>query len=98
MKRILFPAIISLLINYCNAQIKLPKLISNGMVLQHGQKIKVWGWASANEKINLAFNKNNYNAITDEKGNWQIELPAQKSGGPFQFIFKGNNEITVNNI
>ncbi len=93
--------LIILLLSICsftNAQIKLPKLISNGMVLQQGQKIKIWGWASANEKIELSFNKNKYNAIADEKGNWQIELPAQKPGGPHQFIFKGNNEITVNNI
>lgn len=81
-----------------NAQIKLPKLISNGMVLQRDKTIKIWGWASANEKIELDFNKNKYHSITDEKGNWQIELPAQKAGGPYQFIFKGNNEITVSNI
>lgn len=46
----------------------------------------------------MLFNKNKYNSIADEKGNWQIELPAQKAGGPYQFIFKGNNGITISNI
>lgn len=41
-------------------QIKLPKLISNGVVLQRDSKIPVWGWASPNEKITIHFNKKNY--------------------------------------
>ena len=42
------------------AQIRLPKLISDNIVLQRDQPIKVWGWASPKEKISLIFNKKNY--------------------------------------
>lgn len=41
------------------AQIRLPKLISDDMVLQRDKPVKVWGWASPNEKITLTLNTKN---------------------------------------
>jgi sialate O-acetylesterase len=81
-----------------SAQIKLPKLISDGMVLQRDTKLKIWGWASSNENIKLSFNGNQYFAIADNKGNWSIPLPPQKAGGPFVMELTGKNNITIKDI
>ncbi|MEZ0131776.1 9-O-acetylesterase, partial [Flavobacterium sp. LBUM151] len=35
------------------AQVKLPALVSDNMVLQQNAKVNLWGWASPNEKINI---------------------------------------------
>ena len=43
-----------------NAQIKLPKLVSDGMVLQRNADVKIWGWASPGEKVSVEFMKNDY--------------------------------------
>jgi len=81
-----------------NAQIKLPRLISDGMILQRDVKLKIWGWASAKEKIQLYFNHKTYKVIAGEDGKWMILLPSQKAGGPYEMTFRASNTITVKNI
>lgn len=80
------------------AQVKLPHLISDGMVLQRDAELKLWGWASSGEKISVKFNKKTYNTLADHAGNWQVTLPAQKAGGPHTMEIIGKNEITLKNI
>ncbi len=80
------------------AQIRLPKLISDNMVLQREQPIKIWGWAEPKEKITLTFNKKNFKTITAENGKWEIILPAQPTGTGFEMFLKGKNEISIKNI
>lgn len=84
--------------NIILSQIKLPRLISDGVILQRDEKVKVWGWAAANESIKLEFKAKTYTAKADQEGNWNIILPAQKAGGPYEMVFKASNEITVKDI
>jgi sialate O-acetylesterase len=79
-------------------QIKLPKLISDGVILQRDEKVKVWGWAAPNEKIKLVFKTKTYNTEADSNGKWHIMLPAQKAGGPFEMVLKASNKITIQDI
>ncbi|MDX2245530.1 MAG: hypothetical protein SF052_02055 [Bacteroidia bacterium] len=59
------------------AEVKLPRLISEGMVLQRDAEIRVWGWADSGEKVSVEFLGEKYNT-TAVDGKWQIMLPAQK--------------------
>lgn len=77
------------------AKVKLPDLISNGMVLQRGQSINVWGKAEPNETVNLTFLKKKHATVADEKGDWRIILPAMKTGGPYTMTI---NDIQVKDI
>ena len=45
-----------------NATVKLPRLISNGMVLQRDAPLKIWGWADPSEKVNVEFLGKKYHA------------------------------------
>lgn len=91
--------ILSLLIfsvfSLLNAKVKLPRLVSDGMVLQRDQKLKIWGYADTGEKIEVQFQNKKYNTIADHSGNWKIDLPKMKAGGPF---IMNINEITLKNI
>jgi sialate O-acetylesterase len=78
--------------------IKLPVVISNGMVLQRESKVNIWGWAAPGEKISLKFNKKSFHTITDSKGKWKIILPEMNAGGPFDMEIKGKNSIHIENI
>ncbi|HET9053794.1 MAG TPA: sialate O-acetylesterase, partial [Cyclobacteriaceae bacterium] len=90
---------LSLLIAFTGAaQIKLPRLVSDGMVLQRNQHVKIWGWASVNETVELTFNEKKYTAQADASGNWAILLPPQPAGGPVTMTFTAKNKITVNDI
>lgn len=79
-----------------DAKVKLPALISDGMVLQREQPIQVWGTADAGESVQVKFLKNAaptgvkggklkaaYTATADENGKWTLTLPAMKPGGPY---------------
>lgn len=80
------------------AQIRLPKLVSDGMVLQRDIKVRIWGWASANEKVSVEFLGKKYLATTTTNGKWEIMLPELKAGGPHEMILSGSNTITLHNI
>lgn len=88
----------SILLQVTSAQVRLPKLISSGMVLQRDTKLKIWGWASSNEAVAVQFKGQSYKSKCDEYGGWMIEVPAQKAGGPYSMTIKASNEISLNNI
>jgi len=98
-KKILFLVFIFTLksiTGFCD--IKLPKLISDGAILQRNVSLTIWGWASPGEKVELSFNNGTYNTESDQSGNWQIILPPQGVGGPYEMAFRGDNEILLKNI
>lgn len=80
------------------AKVKLPLVVSNGMVLQRDTKLIIWGWASPGEKVQVSFNGKTVRSITSPDGNWEITLPPMKAGGPYSMEVKGNNTIVVNDI
>jgi sialate O-acetylesterase len=94
---ILFFSILIIQFNI-DGQIRLPKLISDGMVLQRDKPLKIWGWASPKEKISIDFNKKTYKVITSETGKWEVTLPQYSAGGPFEMTLKGKNELKIKDI
>mgnify|MGYP000126754947 CR=1 FL=1 len=79
--------------------IKLPRLISDGMVLQREEEVKIWGWAAAGERITIFFQDSEYSTITKNDNRWNIMLPPMSAGGPYKMLIKGcNNSIIINNI
>ena len=65
------------------AKVQLPQMFQNGMVLQRGKPIPVWGQADAGERVSVTFRKKVYETTADDSGRWQIMLPQQKAGGPY---------------
>lgn len=80
------------------AEIKLPHLFSDNMVLQRNAPIPIWGWAAAGEKITIRFNKQVKTIKAGKDGNWQLQLHAEAAGGPYELVVKGNNELLVKNV
>ncbi|WP_280744311.1 MULTISPECIES: sialate O-acetylesterase [unclassified Parabacteroides] len=72
------------------AKVKLPVLVSDGMVLQREQPVLIWGFADPGEEIKIQFLKKKYHTQTGMDGKWQIQLPPTKAGGPYT--------ITINDI
>ncbi len=80
------------------AQIRLPQLIRDSMVLQRDAKINVWGWASKGEKVIVKFNNKTYKATTGNDGKWMLQLAPTKAGGPYMMEITGKNKITLHDI
>lgn len=89
-----------LLITYtlAHAQLRLPKLISDGMVLQRDVPLRIWGWATPGERITVRFNNKSYKAVSGANGQWQIKLPSTSAGGPYTMEIAGNSRLTVKDI
>lgn len=83
---------------FSNANIQLPLMFSDGMVLQRDKPIPVWGWADANETIEVNFNNQFVKTNADANGKWTIFLKPEIAGGPFKMTVKGTNTIIINNI
>src|SRR6266498_700724 len=80
------------------SQVRLPRLIRDSMILQRDAKIKIWGWASPNEKIKISFNKKDFKTKADANGNWSLFLPAVKAGGPYTMNIDAINHILLKDI
>ncbi|MFD0990072.1 sialate O-acetylesterase [Mariniflexile jejuense] len=83
---------------YANANIKMPLIFNDNMVLQRNKPIPVWGWAEANEKIEIHFNNQIVKTKANKNGKWLINLKSELAGGPYKMVIKGKNTITINNV
>ncbi len=98
MKKIIIVSLTIFLSLHAFANIRLPKILGDNMVLQRNKPITIWGWADANEKISIQFNKQTKSTKADKAGKWIVVLSPEVAGGPFQLIVKGKNTITLSNI
>ncbi|WP_288425006.1 sialate O-acetylesterase [uncultured Spirosoma sp.] len=80
------------------AQLRVPSLISDGMVLQRDTPLTIWGWATPGEKITVQLNRKAYKTTTDASGKWQVKLPSMKAGGPFTMDIAGNTQLSIKDI
>ena len=93
-------------VTYSYAEIRLPQIFQNGMVLQRGMPIPVWGWADPQENVVVTLNKKTCTATADANGYWRVDLPAMKAGGPYTLEVRSkmeegreinNEQLTINN-
>jgi sialate O-acetylesterase len=77
------------------AQLKLPKVFADNMVLQRDKPIKIWGWAKKGEAVSVSFNQQTAKAMPDSQGNWQLTLNSMTHGGPFEMIINQESEKMV---
>jgi sialate O-acetylesterase len=81
---------------YC--RVRLPLLVSDGMVLQRGDGVRIWGWANAGEDVTIEFNGGTYNTAANMDGNWAVMLSELRAGGPYDMEINASNHITLKNI
>jgi sialate O-acetylesterase len=96
--RILIPGMLLLALNPALADVRLPRLLSDGMVLQRDAKVNVRGWADPGENVRVEFRNRIYRASTGRDGKWTITLPALEAGGPDSMRIAGNNSIVLHDV
>jgi len=84
---------------FLNAEIKLASLFKDSAVLQREMKVPVWGWAKANSKISVSINGKSAEGTANAKGEWRVDLPELKAGGPFEMsISDGSSKVVLKDI
>ncbi|WP_145308293.1 sialate O-acetylesterase [Gimesia fumaroli] len=80
------------------ADVRLPHIFGDHMVLQREMPIPVWGWADPGEKVSVELGGDRVSTVADEAGKWMVKLPAQKVGDPVSLTVKGKNTVTLTDV
>lgn len=97
-QRLIFILLLLVWSTSSDAQIQLPKLISDNLVLQRNAELSLKGWSSGNEKVKLYFKEEIFETTANSAGEWEINLPPQKHGGPYSMRFEASNTVEIKNI
>lgn len=80
------------------AEVRVPALIGDHMVIQRDQPICVWGNADPDESITVSFRGESASTRPEEYGRWAVYLQPVKAGGPYDMEIRGTNTIHVSDI
>lgn len=80
------------------AQVRLPRLVRDSMVLQRDQPLPIWGWASPGERVTITHQGKKYTGKTDASGSWKVMLPPMPAGGPYNMTIAGKNTIVLKDV
>jgi sialate O-acetylesterase len=81
------------------ADIVLPAIFADHLVLQQGRELPLWGWADPDERVEVSFKGATVSATADAGGRWKVTLPAQgidAVGG--ELVFAGKNRVTLKDV
>ena len=74
------------------ADVLMPALFADHMVLQRDQANAMWGWAEPSGKVVVVFGGQTEVTRADTNGKWQVKLDPLPAGGPHNIVIEGDNE------
>ncbi|RYY96837.1 MAG: sialate O-acetylesterase [Chitinophagaceae bacterium] len=97
---ILFYFFFLVLAQSASAEIRLPAIISDHMVLQAGSEVTLWGWCDAGEdvRVRTGWDTATYRTKGTSDATFRIRLRTPRAGGPFRITFSGRNEVEVSDV
>jgi sialate O-acetylesterase len=83
-----------------SADVQLPSVIGDNMVLQQGMAVPIWGWADPCEQILITYAPSSiiFRATADANGRWETKIGPFTAGGTYEINIAGKNTITLKNI
>jgi len=100
MKNNIFKFVFILISGTMMANVSLPNIFGDNMVLQRNSEVKIWGWGNPKEEIKLVSSWNNqeYKVTANNQAQWELKIKTPEAGGPFTISIKGYNEVVLKNI
>jgi sialate O-acetylesterase len=95
---VLIPVLFIVSATPVHADVTLPALLADHMVMQRGLPVHVWGMAAPHEAVSVTFRGETKSATTDDDGRWSVFLSPGEAGGPFPLSVKATNTIVLNDI
>src|SRR5688572_8717415 len=79
-----------------NAQLRLPALVSSGMVLQQNDSVNLWGWAGPSDKVYVttSWDGRKDSTVTSNGAKWKLKVKTPKAGGPYSIEIKADRKST----
>jgi len=96
---LLAASVLSISGGLARADVTLPSIIGNGMVLQQQMAAPIWGWADPGESITVSFEDQSKSVTADDDGKWMVKLDALKANSRGQTLeVKGKNTLTIEQV
>jgi sialate O-acetylesterase len=80
------------------ADVRLPRIFGDHLVLQRDTPVPVWGWATPGEEVTVELGGTRLSTAAGVEGRWRVDLPAMPAGGPFQLVVSAGNTITLDDL
>jgi sialate O-acetylesterase len=89
-----------IILQVSRANISLPEIFSDNMVLQQKSDVILWGWAKTGETVTIKGDWMDQDITTkaSNQGTWRITLKTPVAGGPYNIHIKGYNELILKNV
>jgi sialate O-acetylesterase len=101
MKRSLLLCCITLfIVSVSSAQITLPDIISDSMVLQQNTNAPLWGWTTAGTKVEVtgSWSAKTVQTVAGSDGKWMVKIPTPKAGGPYDVTIKAGDTKVLHGV
>lgn len=80
------------------AEIRLPSIFGDNMVVQREKPLPVWGWDDPGTEVTVVLDDAKATTTADDEGRWLVTLPARQAGGPVSVTVKGTDSVTLKNV
>jgi len=93
-------ALFTLSIVDVKAQLTLPAIFNDGMVLQQNSEVTIWGWGKPvqNVTVTCSWGEEVKETVVNNEGDWNVTINTPTAGGPYVIRIKGNEELVVNDV
>jgi len=80
------------------AEVRLPKVLGDHMVIQQGQPATIWGWADAGEKVVVEMGESRGETKANDEGAWSVKIDPPAAGGPYEVHVVGSNTLKLTDV
>ncbi len=81
------------------AEVGMPAIFSDHMVLQREKELTFWGWADARERVRIIIGEQTKTTRADKNGDWSVKIDPLQTGGPIEILVQGkNNQLLFDNV
>ena len=100
MKKLTFILTALLAATTAGAKVTLPKMFSDGMVMQRETNANLWGTAKGSATVSITTSRDGktYSVKAGKDGKWKTSVPTPKAGGPYRITLSDGEETVLDNI
>ncbi len=96
-----FLFILTLCLSTLRAEIRLPAVFTDHMVLQRNSEVTMWGWSTPSEHLTILpewLSGDTINVQANNMGKWSARIPTIEAGGPYTIRINGSSEVTLSDV
>lgn len=80
------------------ADVSMPSIFGDHMVLQRDAPVPIWGKADPGERVTVRLAGQERSVVADEAGRWIVRMAPITSSQPLELVVEGNNTLTFGNV